>query len=147
MKQKVFAAFFAMTASVFLANTVLAEVPKAKPGKWSFKTTVTIPMMPEPRVISDTKCITEEEANRDHLTEMLKESKCTILKREESDDTVEFEVECEGDMGVKTKGKGHFTTDGTTMTGEIEIIMNMAEGNQSMTMTQKWEAKWIGDCE
>jgi hypothetical protein len=140
--------FALIVASLLTVQLALAEGPELEPGKWQFTTTMHTPMMGKPQVITDTECITEEEAKKDPLASMIEEGNCKVLKKEISGDTVEFEVECQGEMDVKSKGKGHFTSDGTTMTGEMEITMDMPKmGGKTMTMTQKWEGKRLGDCD
>ncbi len=135
-------------AILFATQAVLAEGPHLEPGKWQFTVTINVPMMEEPQVITDTKCITEEETKKDPLADMIEEGMCKVIKKEVSGATVEFEVECQGDMNVKSTGKGHFTSDGTTVSGEMEITMEMPQmGGKTMTSTQKWEGKRLGDCD
>ena len=148
--KKVFVMLIATILPLLFAKVILAEGLNIKPGKWEIKTTVTMPMMPEANVTTQTECITLEEAN-DPLAAIMEESTCKILNKKESGNTLEFEVECEGDTGMKMNGKGHFTANGTTASGKIEMTMNMpqmgGQGGQSMKMTQEWEGKRIGDCD
>jgi len=95
-------------------NVTQADGPTIKAGKWEIKSTVTVPMMPEPKVTTEIECVTEEEANRDPLTVIVEESECKVLNKKVSGNTIEFELECTGEMGVKSKGKGVFTSDGNT---------------------------------
>ncbi len=147
--KKVFAVLIATIVLLLFAKAVLAEGPNIKPGKWEIKTTVTMPMMPEANVTTQTECITLEEAS-DPLAAIIKESTCKVLNKEESGNTLTFELECDGGMGNKMRGNGYFTADGTTASGKMEMTMNMPQmgdqGGQSMNMTQEWEGKRIGDC-
>ena len=149
--KKAFAVLIAAIVPLLFAKAVLAEGPNIKPGKWEIKTTVTMPMMPEPKVTTLTECITPEEAS-DPLAAIMEEGTCKVFNKEESGNTLKFELECEGEMGMKMTGKGHFTANGTTASGKMEITMNMPQnmpqmGGQSMTMTQEWEGRRIGDCD
>ncbi len=149
--KKVFAVLIATIVPLLFAKVVLAEGPNIKPGKWEIKTTVNMPMMPEAKVTTQTECVTPEEAS-DPLAAIMEEGICKVLNKKESSNTIEFEVECEGDMGMKMNGKGRFTANGTTASGNMEMTMNMPAnmpqmGGQSMKMTQEWEGKRIGDCD
>jgi hypothetical protein len=150
MIKKVFVLLIATIVPLLFAKVVLAEGQNIKPGKWEIKTTVTMPMMPEANVTTQTECITLEEAS-DPLAAIMEKSNCKVLNKKESGNTIEFEVECDGGMGMKMNGKGHFTANGTTATGKMEMTMNMpqmgGQGGQSMKMTQEWEGKRIGDCD
>ncbi len=150
MMKKVFVVLIATILPLLFAKVVLAEGPNLKPGKWEIKTTVTMPMMPEAKVTTQTECITPEEAS-DPLAAIIEEGTCKVLNKEENGNTLEFELECEGEMGMKMNGKGHFTANGTTASGKMEMTMNMqqmgGQGSQSMKMTQEWEGKRIGDCD
>ena len=151
MMKKVFAVLIVAMVPLLFAKAILAEGPKVKPGKWEIKTTVTMPMMPEAKVTTQTECITPEEAS-DPLASIMEEGTCKVLNKKESGNTIEFEVECEGDMGMKMNGNGSFTANGTTASGNMEMTMNMPQdmpqmGGQSMKMTQEWEGKWIGNCD
>ena len=148
--KKVFAVLIAMIVPLLLAKAVLAEGPDIKPGKWEIKTTVTMPMMPEANVTTQTKCVTLEEASNP-LAAILKEGNCKVLNKKESGNPIEFEVECDGGMDMKMNGKGHFTANNTTASGKMEMTMNMPQmgdqGGQSMKITQEWEGKRIGNCD
>ncbi len=150
MMKKILVLLIATIVPLLLAKVDLAEGQNIKPGKWEIKTTVTMPMMPEANVTTQTKCITLEEAS-DPLAAIMKESNCKILNKNESGNTIKFEVECDGGMGMKMNGKGYFTSNGTTASGKMELTMNMpqmdGQGGQSMKMTQELEGKRIGDCD
>lgn len=150
MMKKVFVVLIATILPLLFAKVVLAEGPNLKPGKWEIKTTVTMPMMPEAKVTTQTECVTLEEAS-DPLAAIIEEGTCKVLNKEESGNTLKFELECEGEMDMKMRGKGHFTANGTTASGKMEMTMNMqqmgGQGSQSMKMTQEWEGKRIGDCD
>ena len=146
--KKVFAALIVTIAMLFSVKVVMAEGPDIKPGKWEFTTTVTMPMMPEAKVMTMTKCITAEEVNSGLLAAMIEDVACKVLNKEESGNTIKFEVECDGGMDMKMRGNGYFTAKGTTASGKMEMTMNIPEmGGQSTKMTQEWESKRIGNCD
>lgn len=144
--KKVFAVLIVAFVPLLFAKVVLAEGPNLKPGKWEFKITSTIPMMPDARIMTKTECITAEEASRDPLAAMVEDGKCRVLNKAENGKTIEFEVECDGDLDMKMRGNGYFTADGTTASGKMEMTMDMPQmgdqnmmSGQSMKMTQEWE--------
>ena len=146
--KKVFAALIVTIAMLFFVKVVMAEGPDLKPGKWEITTTVTMPMMPEAKVMTKTECITAEQADSGLLAAIVEDGTCKVLNKEESGNTIEFEVECGGDMDMKMRGKGYFTANGTTASGKMEMTMNIPQmGGQSTKMTQEWEGKRIGNCD
>jgi hypothetical protein len=150
--KKIFAALIVTITMLFFAKVVMAKGPDLKPGKWEFTTTATMPMMAEAKVTTQTECITLEEAESDPLAAVIEEGTCKVLNKKESGNTLEFEIECEGEMGMNMTGKGHFTANGTTASGKMEMTMNMPQnipqmGGQSMKMIQEWKGKRIGDCD
>ena len=152
--KKVLVVLIVAIVPLLFAKVVLAEGPNLKPGKWEFKTTSIIPMMPDPQIMTNTKCITAEDASRDPLAAMVEEGKCRVLNKEENGNTIEFEVECDGDLDMKMRGNGHFTADGTTASGKMVMTMDMPQmggqnmmSGQSMKITHEWEGKRTGDCD
>ncbi len=143
--KKLFAVLIVAIVPLLFANVVSAESMNIKPGKWQYKITSRSPMMPDAQVMTDTKCITAEEAKSDPLTTLLEDNVCKVLSKEQSGNTIKFELECEAGMGNKMRGNGVFTANGTTASGKMEMTMNM--GDQSMKMTQEWEGKRIGNCD
>ncbi len=137
-----------LAAALLLGTDIaLAEGPSIEPGKWEYTITMNMPMMGE-KVQTDNECVTEEEAKQDPLAMMIEEGNCTVVSKEVSGNTLSFEIECEAEEGVTSNGKGHFTGEGTTASGEMVITTEIPQmGGKTMTMTQKWEGKRIGDCD
>ncbi|MCP5004068.1 MAG: DUF3617 family protein [Planctomycetes bacterium] len=147
MKKKVFAVLCAAIVSLFFAKVDMSEARDLKPGMWEFKTTSVMPMMPAPKVTTKTDCITAEEASNNPLDAMLEDGNCRVLSMKESGNTIEFEMECDN-MDMKMRGKGYFTSGGTTASGKMEMTMDMPQmGGKSMTMSQEWEGKRTGNCD
>jgi len=143
---------FAVTAPT------VAESQNLAAGKWKFDSTTVMSMMPQPQTTSETKCITEEVAKQDPLAEIVEKGNCKILSREQSGDTLDFEIECSGDakMPMKSRGKGSFTADGKVASGKMNLEIEMpqmadmpqmqAMGGK-MTMTQEWKGERLGACD
>lgn len=139
-----------------LAGPATADGPDLTPGKWEFKNKSVMPMAPEPRVQTETKCITSEEAKADPLAAIVEEERCKVLSQTRTDDSITFEIECDGDpkMKMKMRGRGTFTASGDSASGRMDMTMDMpAMPNMppqmagTMTMTQTWTGKRLGDCD
>lgn len=123
------------------------------PGKWEFTTTTNMPMLGEPQVDTTTECITEEEAKKDPMKDLVDDGNCKILNKKMNGSSLEFEMECAHE-GVVTRGKGHFTGKGDSASGSIEMTMDMPQMPNMpnmpagpMTMTTSWQGKRIGACD
>jgi hypothetical protein len=148
----------ACTCSVvcLLAGPAVADGPDLTPGKWEFETKSVMPMAAGPTTRSETRCITSEEAEADPLAAMVEEDRCKVLSQTRTDDSITFEIECDGDpkMKMKMRGKGTFTATGDSASGKMDMTVNMpAMPNMppqmagTMTMTQTWTGKRLGDCD
>jgi len=144
-------------ACAIVTNAAYGAGPKLAPGKWTFTTTVTMSVLPEPKVQTVTKCVTSEDTTRDPLHAMIEGGKCKTLSRKENDNSIDFEVECAGDRNMISRGKGYFTTDGDTASGHMDVKMTIPTtadmpkmpglASGTLTMTQQWTGKRIGDCD
>lgn len=137
-----------------LAGPVFADGPALTPGKWEFETKSVMPMAATPTTRSETRCITSEEAKADPLAAMVEKDRCRVLSQTRTDDSITFEIECDGDTKMKMRGKGTFTATGDSASGKMDMTMNMpAMPNMppqmagTMTMTQTWTGKRLGDCD
>lgn len=148
----------ALTATVAcaLAGAAFADGPNLEPGKWEFETKSVMPMAPAPRTQTETRCITSEEARADPLAAMVEEDRCKVLSQARTADSITFEIECDGDpkMKMKMRGKGTFTASGDSASGRMDMTVDMpAMPNMppqmagTMTMTQTWSGKRLGDCD
>ena len=150
-----------MTAGLTLfAHLSSAEGPRIEPGEWEITTTMEMSMLPEPKVITKTDCISAEQAKSDPLAALVEEGHCTVLSQEESGNSIVFEIECAGDssMPVKTRGTGEFTGDGKTLSGSMDSTTELPEmpdmpgvagmptmGGQ-VAMSQQWTGRYLGPC-
>ncbi len=141
---------------LLLPAAALAGGYSMNPGKWQFTTTVTMPMLPAPQVSTNTECVSKEEAERDPLANLVDVGNCTITKKEMHGANLDFEMEC-NEKGMTSKGKGHFSAHGNTVSGSMEMSMEMPkmEGAQGipgmptgpMKITTSWKGERIGACD
>lgn len=145
----------AMISSVclmfFFSDPPSADGQDINPGQWKFTATLTMPMMPKPQTLSHVKCYTQEDVQQDPLTAMLEEGPCQLTRSEVQGNRMDFEVDCQGDMGVTSRGKGYFIADGNSASGKMEVtidVPNMPDtGGQDMKMIQEWKGRRIGACD
>lgn len=150
-----------ITAVVAAAGVTLfiplssAAGPSIEPGKWELTTTMEMSMLPEPRVITKSECISREKAESDPLAALMDQGNCIVLSREESGDSIAFEVECTGDssMPITSRGKGELTADGKTLSGRIDTttempdmpnVPGMAQMGGKVTMSMQWTGSYLG---
>ncbi len=143
-----------ITCLFFLIPTAgMADSFTMNPGKWEFTTTMTMPMLPAPQVTTDTECITEEDARRDPINDLLSDGNCRMLKKKQSRNSMTFEMECNNE-GVTSKGRGQFSSNGNSASGSMDMTMEMpdmpAMANMpagSMKIQTTWRGKRIGACD
>lgn len=164
MMQKTALPVAAAAAIILFASQPSAGGPRIEPGEWEITTRMEMPMFPAPKVDKRIECIDKEQAERDLLAGLVEEGNCTILDRDESGSSVTFEVECTGDpsMPVKSHGKGEFTGEGKTFSGNMRFttelpqmpdmpdmpeVPGMPAMGGEMTMTQQWTGTFLGPCQ
>ncbi len=140
---------------LLLPAAAQAEGFSMNPGKWTFTTTVNMPMLSTPQVSTETECVSKEEAQRDPLANLVDVGSCTITKKQMHGSSLDFEMEC-NEKGMAGKGKGHFNARGNTVSGSMEMTMNIPimQGMQGipgmptgpMKMTTSWRGERIGAC-
>lgn len=123
------------------------------PGKWTFTTTVNMPMLPAPQVSTNTECVSKEEAERDPLANLVDVGSCTITKKKMHGANLDFEIEC-NQKGMISRGKGHFSAQGNTVSGSMEMTMDMPtmQGMPGMNagpmkITTSWQGQRISACD
>ncbi len=119
-----------------------ADAIEIDPGKWQFTTTSQAPMVPTPRVETDTECI--EDGTRSAKDFMQDNKDCTISDVVDTDTVLSYKVTCPNGPMVM-KGVSNFKSTGSTMSGIMRMSMSM--NGQEMTMDVKWEGKRLGPCD
>ncbi|BAU47499.1 hypothetical protein SVA_0920 [Sulfurifustis variabilis] len=135
---------FMLLAGVAAGGMAAAAPPAMKPGLWEITTSMEMPGMP--RSMPPTKikrCYRAEEVQdlRRTLPEQQK-ANCTTSDWKQSGNTVNWTVSCGGDTPMTMTGS--MTYAGDRYSGVSR--MRMSQGGQVMHMTQKYDARRIGDC-
>lgn len=131
-------------ASVLLAGISQADGIPVKPGKWEMTSTMTMSMMPQPQITTETECI--EEDVLDPVTfNMDEENPCDISEVNIESKTASWNISCTNGDGAATEGSWQVTSDGDTLNGQG--TMSTIVAGQTFGFEMAWEGKRIGDCD
>lgn len=131
-------------ALAFAAFTVQAEGIPVKPGLWEMTTSVTMPMLPQPRVTTVTECMEKSEISMEDVgggEDM--DHNCAFDMSQVDGKTMKWSVDCPMEEGT-SHGEWQATSSGDTVKGEG--LLTMSFQGQTMDMTMTWEGQWVGEC-
>ena len=121
-----------------------------RPGKWEFQSTTRFSLVPEPRVETRVRCVTEQ--TQDPVENLTQGGNCRVTDRSTSGNTVRWAAECgvPGAPGGETapstaKATGQVTSEGDRVHGQMD--MSMAVGEQEVQMDIAWTGQRLGDCD
>lgn len=126
------------------AGAVGAAPPAMKPGLWEVTTSMEMPGMPQAMPPAKMQhCYRPDEVKdlRKTLPEQQK-ANCKTSDWKQSGNTATWKMSCGGEMPMTMTGS--MTYDGDRYGGVIKATMD--HGGQKMNMTQKIDARRIGDC-
>jgi len=130
-------------ALLFFTPAVLAAGIPVEPGLWEIKSTVTMPMLPEPRVTTVTECMEKSEISMDDMGREGMDPNCTFEAAQVDGNTMNWSFDCPVEGGT-SHGEWEAVSSGDSVTGSG--LMTMSFQGQSMEMTMAWEGKRVGDC-
>jgi hypothetical protein len=125
------------------AGAVGAAPSEMQPGLW--EVTMTMEMAGMPQAMPPTKmqqCYRPEEVQDLRKTVPQREENCKLSDWKQSGNKVSWKMNCSGESTMNLVG--NMTYAGDRYNGVIKSTMNY--GGQSMDMTQKIDARRIGDC-
>lgn len=128
----------AVSAQQALANSIPVE-----PGLWEMTSTMTMPMMPQPRVTTVTECMEKSELSTDEFHDQGMDPECTFESAQVEGNTMTWSFDCPMEGGT-SHGEWEATSSGDTVTGKGMITASFQ--GQTMEMNMSWEGKRIGDC-
>lgn len=123
---------------------LMAEGIPLDPGLWEMTSTVNMPMMPAPRVTTETQCMETGEMSPDAMAD--DESDCAYEIEKIDGNTMSWTIECPSEMGTAV-GRWTATSGGDTLTGEGEMTFSGGGMPDEMVMTMSWDGRRVGDCE
>jgi hypothetical protein len=134
---------FLPVALLLAAPVVFAEGIPIEPGLWEITSTMTMPMLPEPRVATVTECMEKSEISMDEVTGEGMDPDCSFDIAQVDGNTMKWSFDCPV-QGGSSHGEWEAVSAGDSVTGKG--IMTMTFQNQNMEMTMEWEGKRVGDC-
>ena len=120
-----------------------ADGIQVEPGNWKMTSTVSIPMLPQPRVTTEVQCLQEKEFTPELMADD-PDSSCVFDAVTTEDNTMSWSVDCTTGGSV-SHGEWEVTSFGNTLSGDGTITVSMQE--QEMVMTMAWEGERIGACD
>ena len=113
-----------------------------EPGLWEISTTMTMPMLPQPRVQTQQECIKNSQISPQDLAPS-ENGECSTLEAKVSGDTLSWSMQC-NTPGGGMKGHGSFESKGDSGSGNM--TMNMDINGQSFSMDMVWKGRRLGSC-
>lgn len=131
-----------MLAALFSTQVNARGIP-ITPGLWEVVTTVSMPMMPQPKVTTTTKCMVEDELSPDEFNQDMG-NPCEISQVVINRNTGSWSMRCPTQGGMAMVGQWKFTSTGKSISGNGTMAMNM--GGQEMEIKMNWQGKRVGNC-
>jgi len=125
------------------APLALAEGLPVEPGLWEMTSTISMPMLPQPRVNTMTECFEKSEFSMDDMNTDDMDPNCTFEMDQLDGNTMKWSVDCPVEGGT-SHGEWEAISAGETMTGSG--VMTISMQGQTMKMDMSWEGRRIGDC-
>ena len=132
-----------LLVALFAAPVVMAEGIPIEPGLWEITSTMQMPMLPEPRVSTDTECMEKSEISMDDMGTEGMDPNCTFDLNEIDDKSMKWWFDCPVEGGT-SHGEWEAVSEGDRVSGKGVITMSFQ--GQTMEMTMDWEGHRIGDC-
>ena len=128
---------------ILVAPATRADGIPVEPGLWEMTSTVTMPMLPQPRVTTTTECMKESEISMDDMGDGEMDPNCKFEMAQIDGNTMKWSFDCPVEGGT-SHGEWEATSSGDSVTGKG--LMTMSFQGQTMEMTMSWEGRRIGDC-
>jgi len=132
-----------LPALLFNASSAIADSIPVDPGLWEMKSTMVMPMLPEPRVTTVTECMENSEISMDQLGGDQMDPNCSFETTQLSGNTMKWTFDCPLEGGT-SHGEWMAVSNGDTVEGNG--VMTMSFQGQDMEMTMEWEGRRVGDC-
>lgn len=125
------------------AGAVAAAPPAMKPGLWEVTMSMEMSGMPQSMPATTVKhCYRPEEVKDLRKTLPKQQGDCQVSDWKQTGNTASWKMSCSGQMPMTMTG--NMTYDGDRYGGVIRATLN--HGGQTMNMTQKIDARRLGDC-
>jgi len=131
------------TPAAFAQSPAQAMKGKMKPGLYAYKMEMDMPGGAGKQNMNMQQCVTDKDIEGGQLGkggEMPKN--CEMKDFKMSGNTASYRMACKGEFEMNADTDITFVPDGFRM----NMKMQMAQGGQKMSMTQKMEGKYVGPC-
>ena len=118
-----------LTAPITRADGIPVE-----PGMWEMSSTMTMPMLAQPRVTTTTECMTESEISMDDMGGEEMDPNCQFEMAQVDGNTMKWSFDCPVDGGT-SHGEWEATSSGDSVTGNGVITMSFQGQTMEMTMS------------
>jgi Protein of unknown function (DUF3617) len=135
---------FLIALASMLGAVAWAEGPLVEPGEWEFTSTTNAPLLPEPLVQTEKRCI--EDAEFDPLKLVVINYGCKVTERSLSGQVLDWQMECPNTLGLQPfEGEGKLTSSGRTLEGHSTMEAHVEDS--VIEVETRWKARRVGDCE
>jgi hypothetical protein len=131
----------AALAAAGVPAVALAEALRIEPGLWEFTTSTPGAMGGPAGTTTSSECIRDGEMTPEKFTAALQG--CKVLDPRTDATSMSWKLSCPAPQGTMT-GAGSFTSTGTTVSGTMDMTMDM--GGQEFSMRGTWKGVRKGDC-
>ncbi len=128
---------------MFAVPLALAAGIPVQPGLWQMTSTMTLPILPEPRVTTTADCVEKSEISMDDMGTTGLDPNCTFEIDQVDSKTLKWSFDCPAEGGT-SHGEWMAVSEGDSISGSG--LMTMSFQGQAMEMTMAWEGKRVGDC-
>ena len=134
--------FFHSAVAVFVAVVSMpAGAIQFDTGKWEITMQSQNPVTGLPITETTMECI--QDRYFDPAKVMLEDNSCRVTDKQESGNTVTWEVECDGDDMAAFHGEGTFISYGSSAEGWMKMTMTM--GASTMEMKNQWRGRRVAE--
>ena len=130
-------------AFIFSVSPAFADSIPIEPGLWEMKSTMVMPMLPEPRVTTVTECMESSELSMDELNGEQMDPNCSFDTTQVNATTMRWTFDCPLDDGT-SHGEWEAVSNGGFVGGNG--VMTLSFQGQEMEMTMEWDGRRVGDC-
>ena len=127
-----------------VSTPVLAEGIPVEPGLWEVTTTMTMPMMPTPQVMTVEECFKDEIMDMDDMSTDDLDPNCEFDLAQVDGATMQWSIDCPVEGGGTMHAEWVATSGGDTVEGEGKMTVSVA--GQTMDMQMTWAGKRTGAC-
>jgi len=126
------------------APIVQADGVAVEPGLWEMTTTMTMPMLPQPQVVTTTDCVEDAVLDIDEMNAEGLDPDCTMDVSQPDEKTVKWVMDCPVEGGGSSHAEWQVTSSSDSVEGSGSIQMTVM--GQEMSMDATFSGRRVGDC-